>query len=50
MTQQIHVTNLIWELFNRSFILKLKLIALLTDAELDPTQLMTRYIAKTYNT
>jgi hypothetical protein len=46
MTQRIHLTNLIWELFNQSFILKLKLIALLTASGIDPIELMTRYISK----
>ena len=46
MTQQIHLTNLIWELFNQSFILKLKLIALLSATGVDPIELMTRYISK----
>jgi hypothetical protein len=46
MTQVIHLTNLIWELFNQSFILKLKLIALLTASGVNLDDLMKKFIAK----
>jgi len=46
MTQQIHLANLIWALFNQSFILKLKIIALLTEAKVDVDELMKSYISK----
>lgn len=42
-TQQIHLTNLLWELFNQSIILKLKLTALLTALEVDLGKL-TKYL------
>lgn len=46
MTQRLHLTNLIWELFNQSVILKLKLLALLTASGVDPIKLARDYIAK----
>src|SRR5574341_777673 len=46
MTQILRLTNLIWELFNHSFILKLKLIGLLTASGVDPYELAAQYVAR----
>lgn len=45
-TQILRLTNLIWELFNQSFILKLKLIGILTASGVDPYELANRFIAR----
>ena len=47
ITQRIRLTCLIWELFNQSFILKLKLLSFLTASRIDPIELVKRYISKT---
>jgi hypothetical protein len=47
MTQVLRLADLIWELFNRSFVLRLRLISLLTDLKVDPAMLITRYMATT---
>lgn len=46
MTQLLHLTQLIWDLFNHSFILKLKLIAILTSLGLDLEEFGKRVLAK----
>jgi len=33
--QKLRLTQLIWDLFNQSFVLKLKLLATLTDSDID---------------
>jgi len=45
LSQVIRLADLIWELFNQSFILKLKLIALLTQAGTDPGALAAKYVS-----
>ncbi|HEY4667040.1 MAG TPA: hypothetical protein VIH26_07035 [Anaerolineales bacterium] len=47
MTQVLRLADLIWELFNRSFVLRLRLISLLTDLGVDPAQVIARYLAMT---
>jgi hypothetical protein len=46
MTQLLRLTSLIWELFNRSFVLKLQLISLLTAQGVDTTNLAKAYAEK----
>jgi hypothetical protein len=43
-SQQIKLAELIWELFNHSFILKLRLFSILTFSETDPIKLMEKYL------
>lgn len=43
LTQVIRLASLIWELFNQSFILKLKLLAVLTQGDADPAKLVARF-------
>ena len=47
MTQVLRLADFIWELFNRSFILRLRLISLLTDLRVDPAQVIAKYLATT---
>lgn len=46
MTQLLRLTSLIWELFNRSFVLKLQIIAVLTAQGVDISRLMQAYMQK----
>ena len=48
LRQKVRLSNLLWELFNQSFILKLKLISIVTNLNIDLAELMTRYITKIY--
>jgi hypothetical protein len=46
ITQRLRLTNLIWELFNQSFILKLRLVAILTASGVNPVELLAHYLSK----
>lgn len=50
MSQVLRLTNLIWELFNRSFVLKLRLISLLTNLEVNPGEIVMRYMVDSQGT
>lgn len=47
MDQRLRLTNLIWNLFNQVFILKLQLLSLLTSADVNINEMACRYIIKT---
>jgi hypothetical protein len=45
VTQVLRLADLIWELFNRSFVLRLRLISLLTELKVNPAEVVLRYMA-----
>jgi len=45
--QRLRLTNLIWDLFNQVFILKLQLLSMLTAGNVNISEMVWRYILRT---